>query len=79
MIELEHRHGDEPAHAHPGGMDEEHRHYTFENWQRIESARDRMRTWAEAHGEADTQGLMPDEWTALAIAALGTDEPAPRY
>ena len=30
----------------------------------------RMRAWAARHGEADTQGLMPNEWAELARAAL---------
>jgi hypothetical protein len=30
-----------------------------------------MKAWASEHGEADTQGLMDDEWEALATAALG--------
>lgn len=36
----------------------------------VERAAERMRAWAEQHPEADTQGLMPDEWTNLALAAL---------
>lgn len=31
----------------------------------------RMRAWAEANPWADTQGLMDDEWEALARSALG--------
>lgn len=37
-------------------------------------AQSRMRNWAAEHPEADTQGLMPDEWVALARAALGLAE-----
>lgn len=33
----------------------------------------RMKAWASEHGEADTNGLQPDEWVALARAALGVD------
>jgi hypothetical protein len=32
-----------------------------------------MRAWAEENPQADTQGLMDDEWEALARAALSLD------
>lgn len=43
---------------------------------RVESAAWRMKEWASAHGECDTQGIMDDEWIALARAALNLPERA---
>lgn len=31
----------------------------------------RLQDWAERHGECDTQGVVEQEWTGLARAALG--------
>lgn len=33
-----------------------------------------MRAWADLHGEVDTQGIEPDEWMALAVAVITTQE-----
>jgi hypothetical protein len=41
--------------------------------EQIAGAVSRMRAWAAEHPEADTQGLMDDEWEALARAALDGD------
>lgn len=51
----------------------EERTKTMPNVQ-VEEAVRRMRAWANNHGEADTQGLMPDEWENLARMALGLPE-----
>lgn len=40
----------------------------------VQQAAARMRQWASEHGEADTQGLMDEEWLALARAALQPEE-----
>lgn len=38
----------------------------------VEAAAGRMQAWAEDHPEVDTQGIMPDEWTDLARAAVSS-------
>lgn len=50
---------------------EAHPDLPVSSWVVVTAAALRMNTWADAHPECDTQGIMPDEWAMLAASALG--------